>query len=59
MYRAVKVQEYVLFLEYFKLIANCSCVQNKNKKQEEIFHLVDPRTLQNKAVETIFWIPES
>ena len=32
MYRAAKVQEYVLFLEYFKVIVNCSCVQKKNKK---------------------------
>ena len=32
MYRGVKVQEYVLFLEYFKLIVNCSCAQKK--KQE-------------------------
>ena len=30
MYRAVKVQEYVLFLEYFKLIVNLSCAQKKN-----------------------------
>ena len=43
MYRVVKVQEIVLFLEYFKLILICSCVQKKNKKQKEIFHLVDPR----------------
>ena len=34
MYRVVKVQEYILFLEYFKLIVNCSCVQKKKKKQE-------------------------
>ena len=32
MYKGVKVQEYVLFLEYFKLIVNCSYVQKK--KQE-------------------------
>ena len=53
MHRAVKVQEYVLFLEYFKLIVNWLCMQKKNKKQRDIFHLVDPRTLQNKAAETI------
>ena len=54
-----KVQKYVLLLEYLKLIVNCSCVQKKNTKQKEIIHLVEPRTLQNKAAETIFWILES
>ena len=49
MYRGVKVQEYVLFLEYFKLILNCSCVKKNNKKQKEIFHLVDPIILLNKS----------
>ena len=41
----------------FKLIVNCSCVQKRNKKQIEIFHLpgvVDPRTLQYKKAETSF-----
>ena len=35
---------------------NCKlfvCAKRKNKKQKEIFHLVDPRTLWNKAAETI------
>ena len=50
----VKVQEYVLFLEYFKLIVSCSRVQKKSKKQKEIFYLVDPKTLQNKTAKTIF-----
>ena len=59
MYRQWKVQKYVLLLEYLKLIVNCSWVQNENKKQKEIVHLIDPRTLQNKAKETIFWILES
>ena len=55
MYRGVKVQEYVLFLEYFILIVNCSFVQKKKQEtKKEIFHLVDPRTLQNKAVEPSF-----
>ena len=54
-----KVQKYVLLLEYLKLIVNCSWVQKENTKQKEIIHLVDPRTLQNKAKETIFWILES
>ena len=54
-----KVQKYVLLLEYLKLVVNCSCVQNENKKQKEIIHLVDPRTLQNKAAKKIFWIIES
>ena len=53
-----KVQKYVLLLEYLKLIVNCSCVQKENTKQKQIIHLVDPRTLQNKAAETIFWILE-
>ena len=30
-----------------------------NTKQKEVIHLVYPRTLQNKAAETIFWILES
>ena len=30
-----------------------------NTKQKEIIHLVDPRTLQNKAGKTIFRILES
>ena len=30
------------------------CTKEKNKKQKEIFHLVDPRTLWNKGAETIF-----
>ena len=30
-YRGIKVQEYVLFLSYFKLIVNCYCVQKKKK----------------------------
>ena len=38
---------------------NCSCVQMENTKQKEIIHLVDPSALQNKAIETIFRIPES
>ena len=54
-----KVQKYVLFPEYLKLNVNCSCVRKENTKQKEIIHLVDPRTLQNKAAETIFWILES
>ena len=54
-----KVQKYVLFLEYLKLNVNCSCVRKENTKQKEIIHFVDPRTLQNKAAETIFWILES
>ena len=54
-----KVQKYVLLQEYLKLIVNCSCVQKENAKQKEIIHLVDLRTLQNKAAETIFWILES
>ena len=54
-----KVEKYVLFLEYLKLNVNCSCVRKENTKQKEIIHLVDPRTLQNKAAETIFWILES
>ena len=49
-----KVQKYVLFPEYLKLNVNCSCVRKENTKQKEIIHLVDPRTLQNKAEETIF-----
>ena len=49
MYRAVKVQEYVLFPEYFKVIVNCLYVQKKNKKQKEIFHLVDPRTFAEQS----------
>ena len=52
MYRAVKGSKYVLFLEY--LTSNCSCVQKEDTKQKEIFHLVDPRTLLNKAAEAIF-----
>ena len=27
---------------------NCSCVQNKNTEQKEIFQLVDPKTKQWK-----------
>ena len=34
-------------------------MQKENTKQKEIIHLVDPVTLQNKAAEAIFWIPES
>ena len=49
MYRLVKDAKYVLLLEYLKLIVNGSCVQKENTKQKEIIHLVDPRTLQNKA----------
>ena len=37
-----------------KFIVNCSCVQKESTKQKEIIHLVDHRTLQNKAPETIF-----
>ena len=54
-----KVQKYVLFLEFLKLNVNCSCVPKENTKQKKIIHLVSPRTLQNKAAETIFWILES
>ena len=59
MYRAVKGTKYFLFLEYLKLNVNCLCVRKENTKQKEIIHLVDPRTLQNKAAKTIFWILES
>ena len=34
------------------------CAKGKHK-QKEVIHLVDPRTFQNKAAETIFWILES
>ena len=54
-----KVQKYLLLLEYLKLIVNCSCVQKQNTKQKATIHLIDPRTLQNKAAKTTFWILES
>ena len=34
-------------------------MRKENTKQKEIIHLVDPRTLQNKAAEVIFRILES
>ena len=46
MYRALKVQEYVLFLEYFKLIVNCSCMQ---KKEQETKRDISPACPQNLA----------
>ena len=49
-----RYKKYVLLLEYLKLIVNCSCVQKENAKQKGIIHLVDPRTFENKAAETIF-----
>ena len=52
------MQKYVLLLECSKLIANCSCVQKENTQKKEIIHLVDNRTLQEKAAGTIFWILE-
>ena len=56
MYRVVKGTKYVLFPEYLKLTLNCSCVQKENTNQREIFHLVEPITLQNKAaVDCINW----
>ena len=52
--RVNDLKESPSFLEYLKLNVNCSCVRKENTKQKEIIHLVDPRTLQNKAAETIF-----
>ena len=58
MYRAVKGTKTCSAPRMFK--TNCKLLmQKENTKQKEIIHLVDPRTLRNKAAETIFWILES
>ena len=50
MYRAVKgtITKICSVPGILKLTVNRSCVQKENKKQKEIFHLVDPNTKQRK-----------
>ena len=42
------MEKYILFLENLNLTVNCSCEQNESTKQKEVFHLVNPRTKQQK-----------
>ena len=53
------MQEYVLFLEYFKLIVNCSCVQNKKQETKRDISPGCPQNLveqssRNNLLNTVF-----
>ena len=54
MYRAVKNTKICSVPRIFKTKCKLFMCAKGNTKQKEIIHLVDPRTLQNKAEETIF-----
>ena len=54
MYRVVKSSKICSVPRIFKTKCKLFSVRKENTKQKEIIHLVDPRTLQNKAAETIF-----